>query len=96
MNGFYCPTGTQDLSAVIQGANGSPTGQVSLEVADARTLLATNNAAFSNLGGPNAAAASQSFPASFDWGLPFFFGRNVFTAIEAASTPHGSGPYFAY
>lgn len=29
----------------------------------------------------------------FDWGLPFFYGRNVFTAIEGQSTPGGTGPY---
>jgi hypothetical protein len=40
------------------------------------------------VGGPN--------PGAFDWGLPFFFGRQVFTAIEGASTPGGSGPYFAF
>jgi hypothetical protein len=34
--------------------------------------------------------------ASFDWGLPFFFGRTVFTAIEGMSTPGGTGPYFAF
>jgi hypothetical protein len=28
--------------------------------------------------------------------LSFFYGRNVFTAIENMSTPGGTGPYFAY
>jgi hypothetical protein len=32
----------------------------------------------------------------FDWGVPFFFGRNVFVAIEGSSTPGGTGPYVAY
>jgi len=32
----------------------------------------------------------------FDWGLPFFYGRNVYAAIEQQSTPGGVGPYFAY
>jgi hypothetical protein len=32
----------------------------------------------------------------FDFGLPFFFGRSVFTAIEGASTPGGTGPYVAF
>ena len=44
--------------------------------------------AFSNLAGPNAGI--------FDWGLPFFYGRNVFFAIESQSTPAGPGPYVAY
>jgi hypothetical protein len=56
----------------------------------------SNNAAFSNLGGENAGISSLQLPASFDWGLAFFYGRNVFTAIEGAATPGGIGPCFAY
>jgi hypothetical protein len=44
--------------------------------------------AFSEVGGPN--------PGLFDWGLPFFYGRSVFVAIEGQSTPGGTGPYWAY
>lgn len=32
----------------------------------------------------------------FDWGLPFFYGRHVYTAIYGQSTPGGTGPYWAY
>ena len=32
----------------------------------------------------------------FAWGLPFFYGRNVYAAIEQQSTPGGKGPYVAY
>jgi len=32
----------------------------------------------------------------FDWGLPFYFGRSVFTAIEGKATPGGPGPFFAF
>jgi hypothetical protein len=32
----------------------------------------------------------------FDWGLPFFFGRKVFTAIDSRATPAGIGPYYAF
>ena len=34
--------------------------------------------------------------AASTWGLPFFFGRTVFTAIEGQTTPGGVGPYFAF
>ena len=61
---------------------------MSFTIASARVLFNSPNYAFSNLGGPNAGA--------FDWGLPFFFGRNVYTAIELQTTPGGTGPYFAY
>jgi hypothetical protein len=33
---------------------------------------------------------------SFDWGLPFFYGRRVATAIQGYSTSAGTGPYIAF
>jgi uncharacterized protein DUF3443 len=86
--GFYCPTSTLNLSATNQGLNGS-TGTVNFNVANADSLFSNQtDAVFSDLAGPGST--------NFDWGLPFFFGRNVFTAIEGKSTPGGSGPYWAY
>ena len=91
---WYCPaTSPDNLSATNQGqdVNGNPVGTpgtVNFAIENADTLFATNNTAFSTAGAPN--------PGSFDWGLGFFFGRNVFTAIENLSTPGGAGPYFAY
>lgn len=90
-SGFDCPAFTQNLTAINQGTGGT-TSTVVFQVANADSLFAANpNAfAFDNLAGPNADATS------FDWGLPFFFGRNVFTAIEGQNTPAGIGPYLAY
>jgi hypothetical protein len=91
---WYCPTTSPDnLSATNQGqdANGNPVGTagtVNFTIEDASTLFTSGNTAFSTSGGPN--------PGAFDWGLAFFFGRNVFTAIDGMSTPGGTGPYFAY
>ena len=86
-SGFYCPSSTLKLSAVT--SSGSPSETVNFSVANADTLFSSGtDFAFSTLGGPN--------PGTFDWGLPFFFGRNVFTAIDARSTPAGSGPFWAY
>jgi hypothetical protein len=96
INSFYCPPSPLTLSAANQGAAGTPTAPVSFSIADAKVLFDSNNAAFSNLGGENAGISSLHLPASFDWGLAFFYGRNVFTAIEGAATPGGTGPYFAY
>ncbi len=85
---WYCPTTSPDsLLATNQGANGNQ-GVVNFSIESANTLLNSGNSAFSTLGGPQTG--------SFDFGLPFFFGRNVFTAIENMSTPAGPGPYFAY
>ncbi|MCP3712172.1 DUF3443 domain-containing protein [Paraburkholderia sp. CNPSo 3274] len=69
--------------AGIDGAGAS----VTFLVASSATLLASGHWAFSNLAGYNANA--------FGWGLPFFFGRRVFTAIASQVTPAGSGPFFA-
>jgi hypothetical protein len=85
---WYCPTTTQSLSATNQGANGA-SGSVNFVVGNADTLTASATIGVANgLAGPN--------PGTFDWGLPFFFGRNVYTAIEGQSTPAGAGPYWAY
>ena len=83
---FYCPATLQALSATNRGANGA-TSAVTFRVGNADTLSATFSA-FSEVAGPN--------PGNFDWGLGFFFGRSVYTAIEGRSTPGGQGPYFAY
>lgn len=88
---FYCPASLQSLSATIQSVTGT-SSNVSFKVANAETLL-TNNVtfvAFSSLAG------TTPFTGSFDWGLPFFYGRSVFVAIEGQSTSSGLGPYFAF
>ena len=84
--GFYCPTVLQTLSATLAGANGS-SATIPFSVANADQLQAVFTA-FSTLAGNN--------PGSFDWGLPFFYGRPVFTAIEGQTTPAGAGPYWAF
>jgi|HubBroStandDraft_6_1064221.scaffolds.fasta_scaffold44815_2 hypothetical protein len=85
---WYCPTATQNLSATNQGTNGA-SGSVNFVVANADTLTANLSTGVANgLAGPD--------PGTFDWGLPFFYGRNVYTAIEGQNTPAGAGPYWAY
>lgn len=85
---WYCPSSTQSLSATNQGANGA-TASVDFVVGNATTLTSNAaDAAVNGIAGPNSGI--------FDWGLPFFFGRKVFTAIEGQSTPGGTGPYWAY
>ena len=85
---LYCPGSTVNFTAMNMGANGT-SGSVSFSIGNADTLLANHNDFVApNLGGPN--------PGAFDWGLPFFFGRNVYTAIEGKTTPGGTGPFVAY
>ncbi|HUO24584.1 MAG TPA: DUF3443 domain-containing protein [Candidatus Aquilonibacter sp.] len=90
-NFFYCPSSPQNLSATTEGANGTGSSMINFSVGNADNLFNDNPTAFvfGDLAGPNSLNG-------FDWGLPFFFGRNVFTAIDGASTPSGTGPYWAY
>jgi hypothetical protein len=83
---WYCPATTQAANAVIAGTDGT-TATVAFSVANATSLFNSSNNAFDNLAG----IASNSF----GWGLPFFFGRRIYTAIEARLTPAGNGPYYA-
>jgi len=86
-SGFYCPASQADMSAKTISGGSSATINFSVISAD-KLFAAQSNFVFPNLAGPNAG--------TFDWGLPFFFGRNVFTAIESRSTPAGTGPFWAY
>jgi hypothetical protein len=85
--GFYCPASTLSLSAVNTSTNGV-SGNVAFTVENLRSLSVTTAAAH--------VGADIGLARSVDWGLPFFFGRTVFVAMSGASTPAGSGPYWAY
>jgi hypothetical protein len=88
--GFYCPTTTLTLSARNTSANGAASGTVTFSVENLQALDPTVRAA--SVGG----SIGRSNRSTFDWGMPFFFGRTVFAAIEGGSTLHGTGPYWAY
>lgn len=89
---YYCPSSAQNftvLNNAEQGTNGA-SGSVTFTVdnADMQRSGIVENAAVNGLAGPN--------PGLIDFGLPFFFGRNVYAAIDGKSTPGGTGPYSAY
>lgn len=88
---LYCPTTAQAINAVNTaqpGTNGA-TAPVSFIAGNGDALVRTSsNAAVSDLTGPQ--------PGNFDFGLPFFFGRNVYVGITGKSTPAGTGPFTAY
>lgn len=90
-SGFYCPPTTLSLSAVNTSANGAASGTVNFTIENLQALAGTVRAA--SVGGSLRRNPSIRF---FDWGMPFFFGRTVFVAIDGASTLHGPGPYWAY
>ena len=103
---FYCPSSLLTLSANNQSAPDQPqnppinnSGTASFSVGNANTLFTNNNGdnvAFMELAGPNPPVSGCG--GSFDWGLSFFYGRNVFTAIEQQPVSGTSyvGPFWAY
>ena len=100
LSAFYCPAFTLNLTAKNQDAKGLVSVNVKFSIANAISLLSgRGNFVFDDLGGPSTAPSSGGIGMSmayFDWGLPFFFGRSVFTAIEGKSTPAGTGPFVAF
>jgi hypothetical protein len=94
--GFYCPTSNLTCSATNLGQNGNQNA-INFNVANADALSGASNA-FDNIAGPNNPAPGSNGATGFDWGLPFFYGRNVFTGIEGAAMPAGvpPGPFYAY
>ncbi|WP_245933089.1 DUF3443 domain-containing protein [Caballeronia novacaledonica] len=84
---WYCPSTPQTIAATIRSSSGAQS-PVSFTIAQSTTLFGTGNFAFDNLAG--------SASGYFDWGLPFFYGRRVFTALAGRATPAGPGPYYAF
>ncbi|HET7206561.1 MAG TPA: DUF3443 family protein [Terriglobales bacterium] len=104
---FFCTGGSNlTCTATNQSAPNTPatSGNVTFGVNDANALISTNNNAFNNLAGPNPPPPNPGGgtppPSGFDWGLPFFFGKTVFTGMENLNiTPPPNvpqGPFFAY
>ena len=87
---LYCPSSTLQQTAVLMGDNGS-VSTVNFSVANWQQLLANEPWAtsFDDIAG----VANLE---DFALGLPFFFGRNVFIAIDGQNTSGGPGPYFAF
>jgi hypothetical protein len=87
-SGWFCPSSTVSLSATNKGASGSPSGSVSFQIGNFDTLFNSSNNVFDDIGG--------SLPGGFDWGLPFFLGRNIYVGLEGKTSSLGTGPYWAY
>lgn len=86
---FFCPDAPLALTATQVSSSG-----VSREVGF--TIESVDALAAEVAGANIAGSAGAALPQSFDWGLPFFYGRKVFTAITGAITPAGPGPYWAW
>jgi hypothetical protein len=92
LSSFYCPGTTLNLTVSMQGQNGMMANNLPFSVANAQTMLMTNPTfnAFPQLAGTNPNASS------FDYGLAFFYGKEVAIGIEGTTTALGTGPYVAF
>ena len=85
---YFCPATTLSLSATDTGTFGYPSGTVPFYIGNFNNLISTSNNVFSEIGGSEAGG--------FDWGLPFFFGKNVYLGFDSTNSGLGTGPYWAY
>ena len=87
---FYCPTSLLTLSATQRGTN-AVNNPVVFSVDNALGLFADPaKTVLPNLAGTIGDARI------FAWGLPFFYGRRVFTGIEGQPSVLGTGPLYAF
>ena len=89
---FYCPASTLTLPITIVGMNGTSTNNLTFQVGNAETMLQNNFDAFPLLAGTLPAGNAGTF----DFGLPFFYGRRVAVVVQGAMTKAGTGPYIAF
>ena len=95
LSSFYCPATTDSLSATMEGANGT-SKSVSFSVANAENIFSSATTAADPV---QPQVDGVEFAGSgFDWGLPFFYGVNVYNAIDGQSVPSGApaAPWWAY
>ena len=94
--GFYCPVAQTPLTATLVGVN-LVSASVTFAVDNATSLFADSSQhALPNLAGPISPLGNAPDPFSFDWGLPFFYGRRVFIGIEGQQSTLGTGPFYAF
>jgi hypothetical protein len=84
---WYCANPTQTIAATIVGVDGASRA-LAFSIGNASSMFASSNNAFNNLAGMAARG--------FGWGLPFFYGKRIYTAIASRDTAAGQGPYYAF
>jgi len=87
-SGFFCPATTVNLSATDVSGSGSNTVNVPFSVGNVMNFSSSNNVFIEQ--------AVDDGGGVFDWGLPFFIGRNVYVGLEGKSSSLGTGPYWGF
>ena len=95
--GLYCPNATLNLTATLKGTNNTVL-TAPFSVTNAETVLSNNPtyAVIPNIGGQIPDSGGASTTIQFDLGLPFFYGRNVFTGMEGHPAGGYMGPFYAF
>ncbi|ALL64388.1 Proline-rich protein [Paraburkholderia caribensis MBA4] len=87
-DGWFAPATTQRLSATAYSNTGNAQTTIPFSIANSWTLFNLGYAAHDNLGAPMSSL--------FLWGLPFFYGRDVYTALSGMQAGPQTGPYVAF
>ena len=93
--GWYCPLSPLSFTVTNTGTNGT-TGSLTFSIDNADSLFQTGFAAFNDLGGDSGNSPSTDY---FDFGVPFFYDRNVFVGIAGqtvtgvTNVPYGFWAY---
>jgi hypothetical protein len=93
-SGFDCPNALINFPAATLTGTNNKNAPAPFGVDNAVNLFQTygNYSVLINLGGPNSGTGKQ-----LDLGLTFYFGHNVYTAIEGAAVSGApDGPFYAY
>jgi len=81
--GYYCPSSPTSKSATLTPSSTSASGSyvASFSIGNAETLFNSSNYAFNDVAVYQSGGASQGM----GFGMPFFYGKNVFVKIETLS-----------
>jgi hypothetical protein len=93
--GWYCPAAPLSFTVTNTGTNGT-SGSLTFSIENFDNLYPTGYAAFNDIGGDSGNSLSTDY---FDFGVPFFYGRNVFVGIAGqtvtgvSNVPYGFWAY---
>ncbi len=95
---FFCPSSELSYAANMKGQGPNTSSEtVSFSIGNADNYLSSSNSnwAFSDIGA-SLTSLNSSVATDFDWGLPFFYGKNVYVGVEYGSSSLGQGMYWSY
>lgn len=95
LTAFYCPPTPTPLSPLLTATNGA-TASAAFTLYSPLDVSGSSHVAPGLGVNPTLVTPPLPFANSFDFGVPFFFGRTVYTAIEGRAAGGVNGPYFAF